>query len=111
MQRERWAKVKEIFDEVILFDAPERGAFLDKACGDDGAVRREVESLLKAFASAENFLETPLACEIAGNLFETGFDDGLTPGQLFGRYKIIRRIGGGGMGQVYLAEDTELKRS
>jgi serine/threonine protein kinase/Tfp pilus assembly protein PilF len=109
MESENWQKVKAIFDSVIEIAPKERSSFLDAACAGDAELRREVEALLVASESAGSFMETPFAGEIASSLADGG-PNALEPGQVFGRYKIIDKIGGGGMGQVFLAEDLELDR-
>lgn len=109
MEAENWLKVKAIFDSVVEIETGERHAFLEIACGEDRELRREVEELLAALDAAGSFLDVPLAGGKASLLAAAGTDR-LQPGQVFNRYKIIRRIGEGGMGKVYLAQDTHLKR-
>ena len=109
MDAEDWRKAKAIFDAVIEVATIERRAFLDNACSGDEELRREIESLLASSDSAGSFMETPFAAEIA-DLMSDGKPDQLEPGQDFNRYKIIRKVGEGGMGEVYLAEDTHLRR-
>ena len=57
MQRERWREVEELFESAVSRPPEERAVFLDRACGEDAELRREIESLLKADASATGFLE------------------------------------------------------
>src|SRR6185436_2832190 len=84
----------------------ERSNFLDRACGDDKSLREEVEALLTADASNEDFLNSPAYHFAAEILVETEF----SAGQEIGRYTVLCPLGFGGMGQIYLAEDTKLKR-
>ena len=65
--------------------------------------------MLAAYDAAEGFMEKPFAGEIAGVLLDAETDE-LKPGDIFNRYKIVRKIGVGGVGKVYLARDKDLKR-
>ena len=103
-----WSRVKEIVDAAIRREPEERSAFLDEACNGNEAVRREVESLLSSFGRAEGFMEKPALGNIDHN--ETEELTFLPEGQLIGHYQIIRRLGAGGMGVVYLAKDQKLDR-
>src|SRR5215203_1817107 len=110
MEPEVWRKIKAIFDAVVLISRDERSHYLSQACAGDEELRGEVEELLGSFDAAGGFMEKPFAGEIAGMLTDPESDE-LEPGQVFNHYKIVRKIGAGGMGKVYLAEDTHLKRS
>ncbi|MDQ3748089.1 MAG: serine/threonine-protein kinase [Acidobacteriota bacterium] len=107
MAHENWRQVKEIFADVLRQKPEARRQFLNEVCADD-ATRREVESLLSSFDEAESFMENPAVGEVAELLVAENCQ--LTNGQNFGRYEIIRQIGAGGMGEVYLAQDTHLNR-
>ena len=109
MESENWQKVKVIFDSVIEIAPKERSSFLEIACAGDAELRREVEALLIASESAGSFMETPFAGEIATSLTDS-CRNALEPGQVFGRYEIMGKIGAGGMGEVFLAQDPELDR-
>jgi eukaryotic-like serine/threonine-protein kinase len=103
MTESTWQLAKEIFNEALSIAPAEREAFLDSKCGADRALRAEVEKLLGAYDS--EFLED--------NLLETAeaLAEPLLPfGAAIGRYRIRELIGTGGMGQVFLADDTELDR-
>ena len=105
MADERTVLLAELFKCAIDRPADQRCAFLDGACGDDLELRREVESLLQ-FNAGNQFLEKP-AIDIA---IESLFHTALKPGQAIGHYKIVSKIGSGGMGEVYLAHDEKLNR-
>src|SRR6478752_6085538 len=108
MNAERWKKVKEIFDAVVELDPRDRNRVLDRACESDKALRSDVEKLLSSFDDSDGFLEEPAAGQVASAILET--NGMLRPGERFGHYKIVRQIGVGGMGEVYLAEDEKLDR-
>src|SRR5688572_10347182 len=109
MEPEDWPKVKSIFDSVVLVGRGERTARLENVCAGDADLRREVEALLAAYDAAEDFMEQPFAAQVADQLPVQKSDE-LEPGDVFDRYKIVRKIGVGGMGKVYLAQDSDLKR-
>jgi len=87
--------------------ADERERFLAKTCQDDH-LRREVESLLSSFEEANSFLQKPAVGEVVEIV--VGKSTRLANGRQFGHYEIIKQIGAGGMGEVYLATDTKFDR-
>ena len=107
MTPEDWGRVREIFEAALPLPAAERDAFLDQACAGHHQLRQEVASLLAAHEGAGDFIELP-AYAAAADLFV----DRPEPlnGRALGPYIIRHEIGRGGMGVVYLAEDTRLSR-
>src|SRR5579871_231455 len=91
-------------EAVEIADVGERAAYLDRACGDDAELRRQVESLLSAHFRAGGFLEAP---PLTPTLTDEGPRPPEGPGSIVGPYRLLEVIGEGGMGVVYMAEQTE----
>jgi serine/threonine protein kinase len=98
---ERWARVKELFEAAVDLDPNQRTALLDNECGSDEALRGEIESLLKSDERTDAFIEQP-AFAIPRDLFPDNVEEPFV-GRQFGAYQVIREIGRGGLGAVYLA--------
>lgn len=97
---------RTIFLEALEKELPEeRQAFLDQACGDNPAIRHEVELLLKAHERAGDFLEnTPAGIQAPATILHPVTE---RAGDSIGPYKLLQQIGEGGMGVVYMAEQTK----
>lgn len=105
MKPERWRQIDQIFQAALDRDARERPAFLEQACAEDASLLAEVQSLIKADDEARSFIEAPLLEDATTILAQQ--NDGSLTSRLIGPYKIIREIGRGGMGTVFLASRAD----
>lgn len=106
MTPERWQQVDEIFQAAIELDLAERVSFLETSCAGDEELRREVESLITSDEQGLSVAESP-AYEVAAGLLLCEAPE-LHEGHQIGHYQIVSLLGAGGMGEVYLAQDTTL---
>lgn len=108
MTPERWHQINQLFHCALDHECGQRAAFLAATCGDDEALRAEVESLVASHEQAESFIEQDVS-DVAAELL-AGDQTQLEAGQRLGHYTITALLGAGGMGEVYLAEDLLLGR-
>ncbi|HEV2844903.1 MAG TPA: serine/threonine-protein kinase, partial [Thermoanaerobaculia bacterium] len=114
---DRWRRIEPLLDQALDLPTQERNALLDSVCAGDPELRADVEALLAADEGAGDFLATP-AGEYAPDLLEEDAGPEAPEeiaaadlaGRLVGPYRLLREIGSGGMGTVYEAEDTRLRR-
>src|ERR1044071_1337271 len=110
MKPERWQQLDQLFHSAVACNAAQRAAFLDNACAGDSGLRKEVDALIAAHEGAGNFIEGAAidleARELASK--EERAKPALSVGEDVSHYRIASQLGSGGMGEVYLAQDTHL---
>src|SRR6185369_16422883 len=108
MINDRLQQIERIFHAVLSLGVDRRREYLESACGQDEDLRHEVEGLVSAYESSGSLLEDSpitLAFKVMGTKTRAPM-----AGAQIGQYKILRHLGHGGMGDVYLAEDHRLNR-
>jgi serine/threonine-protein kinase len=112
MDPQRWQRVKEVFTAAMEREPGGRVAFLADACGGDGGLRQEVESLLRSYEQRPDFIEPGDGSGVGASGLAAATGEAPLPGRI-GAYEVQRLLARGGMGAVYLAaraDDTYLKR-
>jgi eukaryotic-like serine/threonine-protein kinase len=101
MNPERWRRVRQLFDEAVDLPSDRRPAFLDSLRAGEESLVREVESLLRSSDVSGDFLETPAVERFAGPTAREKARSRIGP------YSVVRELGHGGMGTVYLAARSD----
>src|SRR5437870_4748347 len=96
--------VKSIFGKALELTTAQRAGYLEQACGDDAVLRGEVQGLLDALDKAGGFMSHPAVAPIDTAAPQSG-DEAI--GTMIGPYKVLQKLGEGGMGAVYLAEQEQ----
>jgi eukaryotic-like serine/threonine-protein kinase len=107
LSRERWRRVEPILDRALELPPEEWSAFLDEACAGDAVLRADAEALLETELHAPQFLEAPASSFLLEAAQAMPAPQATQIGALIGPYRIVRELGRGGMGTVYLAQRAD----
>ncbi len=108
MTPERWHQVEEVLQAALDRPSPERASFLERVCAGDDDLKSEAATLIRAYDEAGDFIEQPAIAQDARVIVGERLDVNI--GCVVGSYTIVERLGAGGMGEVYLAQDARLNR-
>ena len=109
MKPEQWRRIENLYNQAMELEESQRASFLREVCADDDGLRQELEALLAREPQVASFLEKPALREIAPD-FAVDERFPPAPGTKIGSYRVETKIGEGGMGTVYRAQDTKLNR-
>src|ERR1700691_1197672 len=112
MDAERWKQVDSLLQSALLVSSSQRELFLRRECAGDAALEQEVRSLLTSHRKAGGFLEAPAIRVAAQAMAQADTGDAVDSmcGRIISHYRILAKLGRGGMGEVYRALDTRINR-